>query len=210
MKADLTNIKNFIFDLGNVLLDLDFNASANAFRKLGLETGVIDYQLAYTDPVFYKLEVGKISPEDFRNKVRELLKNPAVSDKEIDDAWCAMLGDIPAHRIRLLQRLGENFSIFLFSNTNHIHTSRLHAWFREKNGIEFPSLFVKDFYSHQIHERKPDISSYKKVIELADVNPAETLFVDDLEKNIAGAKKTGLKTFWLKNGMEISEALSFL
>lgn len=73
------------------------------------------------------------------------------------------------------------------------------------HGIEFSSLFVKDFYSHEIHERKPDLASYEKVIGLSGIKPAETLFVDDLEKNIVGAEKAGLKTFWLQDGMEVLE-----
>ena len=78
-----------------------------------------------------------------------------------------------------------------------------------RSGIDFPSLFVKDFYSHEIHERKPDLSSYKKVIELSGINPEESIFIDDLEKNIIGARQSGLKTFWLKEGMELTEVFNF-
>ena len=62
---------------------------------------------------------------------------------------------------------------------------------------------MKDFYSHEIHERKPDLISYQKVIDLAGINPEESIFIDDLEKNIIGAQQSGLKTFWLKEGMEM-------
>jgi putative hydrolase of the HAD superfamily len=68
-------------------------------------------------------------------------------------------------------------------------------------------LFEKVYYSHEIHKYKPDVTSYLKVIELAGINPTESLFIDDLEPNIAGAEKAGLKTFWLKDGMEITTVL---
>lgn len=205
MKPNLTNIKNIVFDLGNVLLNLDFDASIQSFQKLGLNSAVVSRQQAYADPIFYELETGKTSPEEFRKRVRQILNNAEVSDQQIDDAWCAMIRDVPAKRVELVKKLSKNFQVYLFSNTNAIHINRLHTEFREMYGIEFPSLFVKDFYSHELHERKPDLASYTKVIELSGIIPSETLFVDDLEKNIKGAEKAGLKTFWLKDGMEVAE-----
>ncbi len=205
MKPDLTNIKNIIFDLGKVLLNLDFNASIRAFQQLGMSKDVLDNQQAYSDPVFHELEVGKITPEEFCNGVRRVLNNPDLTDLQIEDAWYAMILDIPASRVKVVQDLAKKYNVYLFSNTNKIHIDRLHRNFKAEHGIEFPSLFVKDYYSHEIHFRKPDINSYKKVIELSGINPEESLFIDDLEKNIIGAQQSGLKTFWLNDGMELTE-----
>jgi glucose-1-phosphatase len=205
MKPSLTNLKNIVFDLGNVILNLDFDASIRAFQKLGLNSEVVNREQAYADPIFYELETGKTTPEEFRERVRKILNNPGATDQQIDDAWCAMIRDIPAKRVGMVKELARNYKVYLFSNTNAIHIKRLHNEFREMHGIEFSSLFVKDFYSHELRERKPDLASYTKVIELSEIIPEETLFVDDLEKNISGAEKAGLKTFWLKNGMEVAE-----
>ena len=203
-KPDLTGIKNIIFDLGNVILNLDFEASKKAFRELGL-LEVLDRNQAYSDPVFYQLEVGNLSPEVFRDRVRQILNNPAATDKQIDDAWFAMIRDIPANRVKKLLQLKEMYRIFLFSNTNEIHIGRLLPEFKKVHGIDFPTLFEKDFYSHEIQARKPDLEAFQKVIQLAKIVPAETLFVDDLEKNILAARQAGLKAFWLQAGMELSE-----
>jgi len=205
MQIDLTSTKNIIFDLGNVMLNLDFDASIQAFKKLGLDDKVVDKKQAYSDPVFYELETGKISAPFFRQQIRKILNNPDASDQEIDNAWTAMILDIPPERVKVVQRLSKKYNIYLFSNTNEIHIEKLHRQFKSEHGIEFPSLFVKDYYSHEIHDRKPDLTSYQKVIEFSGVNPIETLFVDDLEKNISGAQKAGLQTFWLKPEMELME-----
>jgi len=205
MKPDLTNIKNIIFDLGRVLLNLDFHASIRAFQQLGLKNDVLDQQQVYSDPVFYALETGKISPAEFCNGVRNVLGNQDISDKQIEDAWYSMILDIPANRVKKVQQLAKRYNVYLFSNTNQIHIERLHAAFQREYGFGFPSLFIKDYYSHELHDSKPSVSSYQKVIEHSGVNPAETLFVDDLEKNILGAEAAGLKTFWLKEGMEMAE-----
>ncbi len=208
MHPDLTNIRNIIFDLGKVLLNLNFDASIQAFQKLGLKNSVLDQRQVYSDPVFYELETGRVTPETFRERVRNILNNRQLTDGQIDDAWCAMILDIPGHRVRTVQKLAEKYQVFLFSNTNKIHIDRLLPAFKKQHGIDFPSLFVKDFYSHELNERKPEISSFQKVIGLSGVDPGETLFVDDLEKNIIGAQQAGLKTFWLKEGMEMSDVFS--
>ncbi len=204
-KPDLNEIRNIIFDLGNVILNLDFNASIKAFQKLGLDKDVLNRKQAYADPAFYQLEVGEISPSVFRKRVRQILKNQTATDQEIDDAWYGMIRDIPSDRVRTLQRLREDYRIFLFSNTNAIHIDRLLPEFKKEHNLDFPSLFEKTFYSHEIHARKPDLLAFQKVIDLAKVNPSDTLFVDDLEKNVVAASEAGLKTFWLKEGMELSQ-----
>jgi putative hydrolase of the HAD superfamily len=205
MKIDLTGIKNIIFDLGRVLLNLDFDASIKAFKELGLRGDVLDNKQAYSDPVFYEFEVGKIAPIEFCERVRGVLNNPVATDLQIEDAWYAMIKDFPPSRVKLVQELSKTYNIYVFSNTNQIHIERLHKAFKTEYGFDFPSLFVKDYYSHEINERKPDLISYRKVIELSGINPDETIFIDDLEKNIIGAQQAGLKTFWLKEGMELTD-----
>ena len=116
-----------------------------------------------------------------------------------------MILDVPAKRVEVLQDLGKKYNVYLFSNTNKIHIDRLLGKFQVQHGIDFESLFVSVYYSQEIHERKPDLRSFHKVIELSGVDPQETLFVDDLEKNTIGAVKVGLKTLWLKEGMEMAE-----
>ncbi|MCF6242126.1 MAG: HAD family phosphatase [Draconibacterium sp.] len=205
MKTDLTNIKNIIFDLGRVILNLDFDASIKAFKELGLSDDVLANYSAYPAPCFYEQEIGIISPKEFLKKMIIILGNDGITEEQVRTAWLKMVLDIPPHRVKVLQQLSEKYNIYLFSNSNKIHIDHLDIEFRAKYGFEFSSLFVTQFYSHEIHERKPDLSSFEKVIQLSGVNPAETLFIDDLKENIEGAEKAGLKTFWLKDGMEMAE-----
>ena len=202
---DLSNIKNIIFDLGNVVLNLDFDASIKAFQQLGLNEAEISPSVAFSDPVFYLLETGRITPAEFRTRVRELLNNPNASDQQIDDAWYAMILDIPEKRVKALQDLRSKYRIFLFSNTNEIHIGRLLEEFKAIYGFDFQGLFDEVFYSHELQARKPEIHAFQKVIELTGVEPGETLFVDDLKNNILAAEKAGLQTLWLKAGMEMAE-----
>lgn len=205
MKVDLKGIKNIIFDLGGVILDLDFDDSVNAFRKIGLKESIFDGKLTFSDKIFYKLQTGLVTPEQFRDRIRIILDNSDAADQEIDDAWCAMLDGIPFSRVEKILELRKNYKVYLFSNTNKIHIDRLEQEFLENNGFPFANVFDEVYYSQDIHKAKPEIKSFMKVIKLSGVNSEETLFIDDIEENIEGARKTGLKTFWLKDGIDIRE-----
>jgi len=119
----LKGIKNIIFDLGGVLLNIDPKKTIEAFGQLGMEQLIGDKGLTYDHDIFYLMEQGKITPGEFRNGVRELL--PAeVTDEQIDAAWTTMLLDFPKVRVELVQKLRNEFNIYLFSNTNAIHVAK--------------------------------------------------------------------------------------
>ncbi|NOY97438.1 MAG: HAD family phosphatase [Chlorobi bacterium] len=208
MKFVPATIKNIIFDLGRVILNLDLDASVNKFRKLGLKNDIINEKLSFSDKVFYEFQTGAVSSDEFRARLRKLLNNKVATDSQIDDAWMAMIADIPFSRIKVIQELRKQFKVYLFSNTNEIHVKKLHDEFRAGHKMDFYSVFDKIYYSHEIHDAKPAVSSYLKVIADSGVTPGETLFVDDLMENIEGAEKAGLKGFWLPPGMDITEVFA--
>lgn len=198
----LSGIKNIIFDLGGVLLNINPKETIDAFARLGMEQLIGDHGLTYDHEIFYLMEQGKITPDEFRTGVRKLLPGQ-VSDQQIDDAWTAMLLDFPEIRVRLVQNLSERFDVYLFSNTNAIHVAKYHANFRQQHGFEVSTLFKKDFYSNEIGFRKPSPESFEEIIRLSDINPAESIFIDDSQANVDGALSCGLKGFWLQPGQKI-------
>jgi putative hydrolase of the HAD superfamily len=198
----LNGIRNIIFDLGGVLLNIDPKKTIEAFGELGMEQLVGDKGLSYDHEIFYRMEQGKITPGEFRNGVRQLLPKE-VSDIEIDDAWTAMLLDFPAIRVKLLRNLRKDFKIYLFSNTNAIHVAKYHSIFRNQHGFEVPTLFEKDFYSNEIGYRKPSSESYQEIIRLSGIDPAKSLFIDDSLPNVESAVASGLKGFWLEPGQTV-------
>ncbi len=200
----LKGIRNIIFDLGGVLLNIDPKKTIEAFGRLGMEQLIGDKGLTYDHDVFYLMEQGKITPEEFRNGVRELLPRE-VTDIEIDTAWTAMLLDFPKVRVEMVQNLRKEFKIYLFSNTNAIHVSKYQDIFRKQHGFEVSSLFEKDFHSNEIGFRKPSAESFQEIIRLSGINPEESLFIDDSLQNVEGAIACGLKGYWLEPGQKIEE-----
>lgn len=200
----LNGIRNIIFDLGGVLLNIDPKKTIEAFGELGMEQMVGDKGHTYDHEIFYQMEQGHISSDEFRNGVLKLLPNP-VSYEAIDDAWTAMLLDFPAIRVQLVKNLRKHYNIYLFSNTNAIHVDKFHSNFRQQHGFEVTSLFDIDFYSNEIGYRKPSAESYHEIIRRAGINPAESLFIDDSYPNIEGAALAGIKGYWLEPGQKVEE-----
>lgn len=200
----LSGVKNIVFDLGGVLLNIDPKKTIEAFTKLGMEQLVGDNGLSYDHEIFYLMEQGKVTPEEFRDGVRKLLPEK-VTDSQIDDAWTAMLLDFPEIRVQLVKNLRDDFKIYLFSNTNAIHVEKYHSNFRKQHGFEVSTLFEKDFYSNEIGFRKPTSESFKEIIRLSGINAAESLFIDDSKANVEAAKASGLKGFWLEPGKKIED-----
>ena len=200
----LKGIRNIIFDLGGVLLNIDPKKTIEAFAQLGMPELIGDKGLTYDHEIFYLMEQGKITPKEFRNGVRKLIPGE-VTDDQIDAAWTAMLLDFPKVRIELVQKLQKEFHIYLFSNTNAIHVAKYQANFRNKYGFEVSSLFQKDFHSNEIGYRKPKLESFQEIIRLSGIHPEESLFIDDSLQNVEGAIVSGLCGYWLEPGKKVEE-----
>ena len=200
----LNGIENIIFDLGGVLLNIDPGKTIEAFGRLGMEQLVGDKGLTYDHEIFYKMEQGQITPDEFRDGVRKLIHKEYTND-QIDAAWTAMLLDFPAIRVELVKNLRKNYKIYLFSNTNAIHVGKYHSDFRKLHGFEVSSIFDYDFYSNEIGYRKPSPESFQEIIRLSGINPEVSLFIDDSLQNVESAINNGLKGYWLEPGQKIEE-----
>jgi glucose-1-phosphatase len=185
-------MKNIIFDLGGVVLNLDINRSLENFRKLGLPN--IDSYFTQNNQVhlFDKLDKGKISGEEFLEGLSGLFPTPP-SKTDLEHAWNSMILDLPAERLEFLLHLKEKYNTFLLSNTNEIHLSYFFKKLYTDHGIhDLSAYFKKEYYSCRMGMRKPDSEIFEHIIKENKLNPAETLFIDDTMKHVEGARKVGL------------------
>ena len=201
----MKKIDNIIFDLGNVILDIDYQSTIKAFEKIGIENASILYSKSSQTKIFDQLETGKITKEDF---ILEIQKNiPKASKSEIINAWNAIIKDLPESRIDILKNLKDKFSIFLLSNTNSIHIDYIVRKIGRGKYDEFYNLFDKVYYSHEVKLRKPDPNIFKLVINENNLKIKNTLFIDDSIQHINSAKKLGLQTYHLNNSIESLETI---
>ena len=194
----MKKIKNIVFDLGGVIMNLDVPKTIEAFKALGIQNIVNDTGHHYQYSFFYDFEIGKISENDFLESLFNL-SDKSPNHLEIITAWNAMILDMPKERIDFLKELRKNYSLYLLSNTNKIHQKEYLDTFKNSFNSSFNDLFKKAYYSHEIGVRKPDEAIFKFILQDSNLVAEETLFVDDAISNIEGAKKVGIKTYHVQN-----------
>lgn len=201
----MEKVENIIFDLGGVLLDIDYNLTRAAFGKLGVARFDEMYSQSEADQLFQKLETGKISEENFYKEFNRCT-GLFLSPDGIRNAWNAMLLSFREESLQYLDDLKNSYKLFLLSNTNHIHIDWFKNKFHEtKRKKSFDDYFSRAFYSCDIGLRKPDMECYEWVLDELSVEAGKTLFIDDSKGNIEGAKKAGLQTIHLLPGKKIEE-----
>jgi HAD superfamily hydrolase (TIGR01509 family) len=200
----MDNVKNIIFDLGGVIMDIDVKQTLQAFSKLGIENIENYFGHGFAASFFSDHEAGRISDEGFLKEIKKLLTGE-VSDEAVIDAWNALLLRFPPERITLLKELKSRYRLFLFSNTNAIHYDKFSEIYRNIFSGELEDLFERAYYSHSLGHRKPDTSGFELIIKENGLDPKQTLFVDDAFINVEGAIKTGLKGLYLPPGFFITD-----
>jgi FMN phosphatase YigB (HAD superfamily) len=203
-------IKNIIFDLGGVIINLDMKATRDAFIALGAENFDTIYTQAGQTGIFDRFDKGEITPAEFRNELRKHIPRK-VTDEEIDGAWDAMLLDVPKAKLELLSHLGKKYRLFLLSNTNVIHVKNFSAELQRVHGTpDFSPYFEKWYYSCNIGMRKPDAEIFEFVLNENHLKAEETLFIDDSVQHIQGASLLGIQTLLLGKHADLAEELTRL
>ena len=187
-------IKNIIFDLGGVLMDIDPQKTANRFAELSNTTPVNIIEIHNSNNFFKEYEKGLISDQSFRDGIRNFL-HINLPDKTIDEVWREMLLGFPKNKIELLEYAKSRYRIFLLSNTNNIHSIKFERIFKELTGSNIRDFFENVHYSFEMYKRKPEADIFEQVIEENDLNAHETILIDDSLPNIETADKLGLKTY---------------
>lgn len=197
--------KHIIFDLGNVLLPIDFSAPVKAFAEIGLKDFDALYGKIQQSDLFNLLETGKITEQFFRDEMRRI-SGIAWTDQQIDDAWSTIILNFRKATFDMLEKLAVNESVYLLSNTNSIHFKRYNQQVVDKFRKEgLSSYFKKAYYSHDIGLRKPGEEIFQYVLNDLSVKADECLFIDDHPDNIATADCMGFHTHLLGNDKKVED-----
>lgn len=195
----MKELKNIIFDFGGVIHDIRYENVGEAFVRHGVTGLGMFYSKDFQTEEMDLFEKGLISPAEYRDYIRRMTGHP-LSDDEIDDIVNAILIDVPTERVQLLRKLRNHYGVYLFSNTNAINYDCFTARQREKHGFDiFSECFDAAYFSHIMHLRKPSKEGFELIIKEQRLNPGVTVFIDDIEKNLEGAKEAGLRVFHLDN-----------
>lgn len=191
----MKNLKNIIFDYGNVIFEINFKRTQNALLQAGITNPEAFFAHKSHNQLFDDFETNAISASEFRAGIRAAAQNSTLTDQQIDDVWNSLLVGVSANNHEVLLEMKGKYRTFLLSNNNEIHYNWIINHIKENYNIDnYDNYFEKAYFSHLIKLRKPNLNIFEQVIKENNLNPAETLFIDDSPQHIAGAKKAGLHT----------------
>jgi putative hydrolase of the HAD superfamily len=205
----LEEVDTIIFDLGMVIINLDMEATFNAFKSIFGDDYEHVMKTLNDERFFNAYETGRITTNEFTSTLAIKSKGNA-NQKDIADAWNAMLLDIPPIRFDILKWAKENYNTYCLSNTNELHIDWINAMLQREFQIDnLDSYFHKVYLSHEMHQRKPDAEIFETLVNNHDLEPSKTIFIDDTAGHLLGANEVGLKTYHLTGKEKIEDLISF-
>lgn len=198
---DIKGIRNIIFDLGGVLVDLHRQQCLDAFEKIGIQKVAYYVREGRVEDFFYDSEVGAINREGFCDKVRRNAESNA-SDEEIVWAWNQLLGEIADDKKEMLLQLKKHFRLFLLSNTNDMHWNYCCDNLFGYQGHGVDDYFEYTYLSYKMHVIKPSPAIFEQVLKESGIKAEETLFVDDSSANCETARELGIHAMNEKTGRD--------
>ncbi|MBK9336544.1 MAG: HAD family phosphatase [Lewinellaceae bacterium] len=189
----MSAIQNIIFDFGNVLFDLDLEATNRHMERLLGDRYAATRDKLLTSDVFRLYEVGGLSTEEFVDTLCRAAEPPLRSE-DVVAAWNSIFIGMPPERFEMLLRLRRRYNVFLLSNINDLHANWIDAYMAREHGLsDFQTrYFDAVYYSHLLRLRKPDRDIYEYVLADAELVPEQTVFIDDLTPNIEAARQAGI------------------
>ncbi len=184
-------IKNLLFDLGGVIMDIRRENCVKAFQELGM-SDIGEFLGDYGQKGAFKLlEEGALTPDEFRAEIMKSCPG-GTTGSQIDDAFNQFLVGIPAYRLEALAGLRRRYGVYLLSNTNKIMwDSRIAEEFRKIPGREMDSYFDGTVTSFEARALKPSAEIFGYAVRKLGIVPEETLFLDDSQENIRAAVALG-------------------
>jgi len=193
--------KAIIFDLGAVILNINYQNTIDEFTKLGVKNAATFYSKKVQTDLFNQIETGMISSNQFLKALQKKTNNANII--QVEQAWNAMLLDLPEERLQLIKKLKDNHNIYLLSNTNAIHINAFKEQLGDKKWLAFCELFDKMYLSHELGLRKPDVKIFEYILKEQKLKAEEVFFIDDSPQHIAGAKKLGIHSHHLLDNEDV-------
>lgn len=202
-------IKNIIFDLGGVIVDLDLAPALRAFAHLGLmPEGISLEQISRGGipkdwplvPLIRRMDCGEIDTPAFFRLLREQ-HGVTATDEQLAEAFNRIIL-LRRNRLEWLCALRRHYRVYLLSNLSDLHWQEARRQ-AEVFGFSLDDCFDEVFLSYRLRMAKPDPRIFDHLIRTTGIEPAETLYIDDLPDNIEAGSRAGLQGHKIvTNGLE--------
>lgn len=218
----MNNFKNYIFDLGGVLLDINMQNALDEFRALGIPEEELRYDIGETAKIMQNYQLGLLTTDEFCDAIISRCKagattpknsdviSPMPSRQQVADAWNTTILHIPQRKLDALRTLKQKANVYLLSNTNELHWQKcLDLWFNKGNGAHGPNN-IKEFFHHiflsqEMHLEKPNPEIFKETLrsiaaeqsheastQTLPLDASNTVFLDDNLANVEAARSCGI------------------
>lgn len=200
----MNDIRNVIFDLGGVLVELDIERCKAAFVRLGMPQVAQLVDPYHPAAMIGRLEKGEIGFHEACDEMRRLAGRPKVTDAQIADAYAAFLTDVPVRNLRLIDALrGRGLKTYVLSNNNPASMEVIRRMFTA-DGRTMDDYFDRIFLSYEMHALKPSEEIFRRMIDQSGMRPEESLFIDDSERNVNAARALGFAVYRPEQGEDFA------
>lgn len=203
----MAKIKNIVFDLGGVIIDLDRDQAVKRFKAIGVEDADQIIDTYEQKGIFREVEEGKITAEQFCQKLRDH-SGKELSFDDVTNAWLGFVVGVAQYKLDFIDQLRKDYKLYMLSNTNPFIQCEwaLTDRFTEA-GRPVNDYFDKLYFSYEVGITKPDRGIFDFMIADSGMLPAETLFVDDGKSNIVIGEELGFITYMPANKEDWREPL---
>ena len=188
-----------VLDLGNVLVEVDFRrALASWARAAAVPVEAFAGRFS-VDEAYCAHERGEIDDAAYFSHLAGCL-GIRLSFAEMLEGWNEIFGPPLPGAGRVVRELAARMPVYVFSNTNPAHVAYFSPRLRE-----LLSPVTRVITSCDIGARKPEAEAFRRVAAIAGLPPERLAFFDDLEENVAGARRAGLQAQRVTRPEEILE-----
>lgn len=199
----MTNtIKALIFDLGNVIVNLNMRDFYKKILPVSDNKEINIYKDLW-EPI-EKFDKGLFSKEDFYIEAKKRFRFQDVDKEEFFNMFNSIFDSLNYKLLDFIKKIKQDkkYKVFALSNTNPLHVE-----FLAKNIIDFREHFNQVFYSYELGMIKPDLKIFLYVLEHINYKPSECIFIDDNRKNVKVAEQIGMVGIQFRNETKILEEI---
>ena len=199
--------KAIIFDLGGVLVDLDFSSCVKHFKEdIGYDkiTEILDP--SHQKGIYSDLEEGLLPPDAFRNLILSESR-PDSTPEQVDRCMWSLLVGMDSYKVQYLNDLSKKYGLYILSNNNPVSMQRCHEVFT-LSGLDYKHVFKKEFISYQMKLLKPGQAIYREVVRQIGFPADQLLFIDDSLSNVQAAESVGIPSLHYKQSTDLVSQLN--
>ena len=192
----LQGIKNIIFDLGGIICDLEMERVKECFEELGMPRMAAMMDPCYPADVNERMESGRLSLAEACDEMRRIDNCPTVTNEQIAWVYREFLARVDKSKMETIERLRQKgVRTFVLSNTNPVAINIVRDRVREATGKELDDYFDHLYLSFEMGILKPAPAIFEKMMQEGEIDPSESLFIDDGQRNADAAHALGFSVY---------------